>query len=45
MPTALATKLKALLILRELCGSEVCLHHEEHEGFEGSSDTASETEN
>ena len=44
-PTALGTKLEALVVLRELCGSEACLYHEEHEGLEINTDTASNTEN
>ena len=44
-PTALGTKIEALLVLPELCGSEACLYHEEHEEHEGNSDTVLETEN
>ncbi len=43
-PTALGTKLEALVVLRELCGSEACLYHEEHEELAGNLDTALDTE-
>jgi len=41
----LSTKIEALPVLRELRDLEARTYHEEREGFEGNSDTASDTKN